>query len=97
MMTRTQKVWWALAVAGSILALTAMAGPDTVQHLRTSTKDFHACALYHWSHGAGSGTPACLTLPASPPAIGLTAAEALTAPPDVAAHPTSSRAPPAIT
>lgn len=96
MRTRTQKVWWALAVAGAMLALTAMAGPDTVQHLRTSTQDFHACALYHWTHGAGCGAPACFALPAPPMPAGPPAPERLAAAPDVAAHPTPSRAPPAI-
>ena len=96
MKTHMRKAWWALAVAGAILALTAMAGPDAVQHLWTSAKDFHACALYHWTHGAGSGAPACFALPAPLVRTGPAAPEHLVAAPDVSAHPTASRAPPAI-
>ena len=96
MTKRRQKTWWALAVAGAILALTAMAGPDAVQHLRASAKDHHDCAVYHWTHGAGSGAPACSALPAPPVRTGPAAPENLATAPDISAHPASSRAPPAI-
>ena len=69
MTKRRQKTWWALAVAGAILALTAMAGPDAVQHLWASAKDHHDCAVYHWTHGAGSSAPALGVLLSAPPLI----------------------------
>jgi hypothetical protein len=87
---------WALVLAGGILALTAMAGPDTLQHLRTTVKDFHACAIYHWAHGAGSGAPAAVSLVVSLPFVAAAPPDVPLAPPDVSAPSASSRAPPAI-
>jgi hypothetical protein len=86
----------ALFLAGAIFALTAMAGPDTVQHLRASAKDHRDCAVYHWTHGTGAGAPTCFAQPAPPPAAGPAAPERPAAAPHVAVHPAPSRAPPAI-
>ncbi len=96
MNTRVRKACWAVIVAGAVLALTAIAGPDTVRHLSSSTKDFHACALYHWAHGASSGAPACPALPGPPLAAGPAAPEHPAGAPEVPARPAPSRAPPAI-
>ncbi len=93
---RHSKARWAFLLAGAIFALTAMAGPDAVQHLRTSTQDFHTCALYHWTHGAGSGAPSCISLPVPLPVVGAAASAAVAAAPDVSIHLSSPRAPPSI-
>lgn len=96
MRMRLQKTCWAVAVAGAILALTVMAGPDTIQHLWTSAKDHRDCAIYHWSHGAGTGAAAAVSLAVSLPFVAPAPPDVLLAPPDLSAPFTSSRAPPAI-
>ncbi len=85
----------ALALAGAILALSAVGGPAEF-HQHATAKDFHACPIHHWTHGAGMGAPTCTSVAALLPILG-------SAPPDVSGdvrdlshHPTSSRAPPAI-
>ncbi len=93
---RHRKAWWAFFLAGAMVALTAMAGPDVVRHLGATVKDHHDCALYHWAHGAGAGAPACISAAASLPILGPTAPDVSAAAPDVSTYPTSSRAPPAI-
>lgn len=92
----TSKVTWALALAGAIFVLSVLAGPDTVHHLRVSLKDFHGCPIYQWAHGANAGATACFILTAALPSTRPAAAPSLIAAPDVSAHPTPSRAPPAI-
>ena len=94
--TRPHRGWLALGVAGAMFALTAMAGPDAVQHLWTTAKDFHACALYHWTHGAGSGARSCISLVAPLPVAGSATLEVAPAAPDVSSSPPASRGPPAI-
>ena len=91
-----RRTFWALALAGAILVLSVLAGPDTVHHVRPWGKDFHSCSLYHWAHGASAGTPSCFVLSAALPASGSTAAPSPIAAPDAPAHPAPSRAPPAI-
>ena len=97
MTERRHKTWLALAVAGAILALTAMAGPDAVQHLWASAKDHHDCAVYHWTHGAGTSAPALGVLLSAPPLVtwSLPAESSPWTPKNVALPP-PSRAPPAI-
>ena len=96
MKTRRHTAWWALVVAGAILALTAMAGPDLVQHLGGPAKSHHDCAVYHWTHGLGAGASACASVAAPLPVVGPATLDVSPAPPSLSSHPTSSRAPPAI-
>jgi hypothetical protein len=97
MLTLRARATLTLILAGAIFALTAMAGPDTVQHLWASAKDHRDCAVYHWTHGAGTSAPALGVLLAAPPLIvwSLPSESSPWTPQNVALPP-PSRAPPAI-
>ena len=86
-----------LVLAGAILALTAAAGPDTVQHLWASPKDHHDCAVYHWTHGTGTSAPASGFVLSGP--LLIIASLPVHSPhwtPQNVAQPPPSRAPPAV-
>jgi len=86
---------WALGLAGVILALSALGGPaEFHQHL--TAKDFHACPIHHWTHGADTGAPTWIILAALLPIVGSATPDVLGGASDLSHHPTSSRAPPAI-
>jgi hypothetical protein len=91
---RHRRTCWALTLTGAILVLTAMAGPDLVQHLGASGKDHHACAVYHWTQGVGTGALACISAAPPPSPAGSLAPDGPPVASDVSTHPTSSRAPP---
>ena len=92
----TSKVTWALALAGAVFVLSVLAGPDTVHHLGVAPRDFHSCSLYQWAHGANAGATSSFVLTAALPFTGSAVSPSPIAAPDVSAHPTPSRAPPAI-
>ncbi len=94
-MRRHSKLRWAFLLAGAILALGAVGGPLEFHHHATA-KDYYTCTIHHWMHGAGATEPTCIHLTALLPIVGAATPDLPGLAPDVAHHPTPSRAPPSI-
>ena len=88
------KACWALALAAAILALSAVGGPAEF-HQHPTAKEFHACPIHHWTHGAGTGAPACISVAAVLRIVGSAPPDTSGFAPNVSHHPAASRAPPA--
>ena len=96
MRTRRRSPLWVLILAGAILALTAMAGPDLIQHLGGSAKEAHACAISHWTHGAGAGALSCSSLLAPTLMAGNASPDSPSSAREISVEHASPRAPPSL-